>query len=62
MGNKRDWTTKFNARNAALAEFVKARAGRSQAKRREAVQRAATMPNRLPPLARAALIQGAKGQ
>lgn len=41
MGNTRAWTTKFNARNAALAEFVKAKAGRSLNKRRDAVKRAA---------------------
>lgn len=55
MGNKRTWTTKFNARNAALDAFVKARAGRSITKRREAVQRAVTMPNSLPPSPRASL-------
>ena len=46
----------------ALEAFVRARAGRSQSKRREAVERAKSMPNRLSPLARAALIQGAKGE
>ena len=60
MSNSRKWTTDFNARTDQLSAFVKAKAGRSQTKRREAVERAATMPNRLPPLARAALIQGAK--
>ena len=62
MGNTRQWTTKFNANNDQLAAFVKARAGRSTTKRRDAMERAATMPNRLPPLARAALMQGGKGQ
>ena len=59
MSNSRKWTTDFNAKRDALEAFVKARAGRSITKRREAVERAVTMPNRLPPLARAALIQGA---
>lgn len=52
MGNTREWTTKFNARNAALSEFVKSRAGRSMSKRKAAVEKAATMENRLPPLKR----------
>lgn len=60
MSNSRKWTTDFNARKEALEAFVKARAGRSITKRREAAQRAAIMPNRLPPLAHAALTQGAK--
>lgn len=56
MSNSRKWTTDFNAKREALEAFVKARAGRSQAKRREAIQRAATMPNRLPQAPR--VIQG----
>lgn len=52
MGNTREWTTKFNARNAALSEFVKSRAGRSMSKRKAAMETAATMENRLPPLKR----------
>lgn len=58
MSNSRKWTSDFNAKRDALEAFVKAKAGRSHSKRREAVQRAATMPNRLPPLARSSLIQG----
>jgi hypothetical protein len=55
MSNSRKWTTDHNATNRALDAFVKARAGRSITKRREAVQRAVTMPNRLPPSTRASL-------
>ena len=44
---------------SALEAFVKARAGRSTTKRKEAVQRAITMPNRLPPVRRA---QEGRGQ
>lgn len=58
MSNSRKWTTDFNARKEALEAFVKARAGRSITKRREAVERAVTMPNRLPPLSRRAAMQG----
>jgi hypothetical protein len=59
MSNSRKWTTDFNAVTEQLSAFVKARAGRSQSKRREAVQRAATMPNSLPQSPRVAG-QGAK--
>lgn len=48
MGNPRSFTTKFNANKTALEAFVKARAGRSTTKRKEAVQRAITMPNSIP--------------
>jgi hypothetical protein len=58
MSNSRKWTTDFNARKEALEAFVKAKAGRSITKRREAVQRAATMPNSLPALARRDAMQG----
>ena len=58
MGNTRQWTTKFNAKREALETFVRARAGRSQSKRREAVERAKSMPNRLPPSPRASIMQG----
>ena len=44
---------------SALEAFVKAHAGRSTIKRKEAVQRAITMPNRLPPIRRA---QEGRGQ
>lgn len=49
MGNTRKFTTLFNANRDQLEAFVKARAGRSTRKRQEAIQRAITMPNRLPP-------------
>lgn len=58
MGNTRQWTTKFNAKREALEAFVRARAGRSQSKRREAVERAKSMPNRLAPSPRASIMQG----
>lgn len=52
MGNPRSFTTNHNAINRALEAFVKARAGRSISKRKAAVEKAATMENRLPPLKR----------
>lgn len=52
MGLSRSFTRDFNTRNRELEAFVKARAGRSISKRREAVERAATMPNSLPPVRR----------
>lgn len=58
MSNSRKWTTDFNAKRDALEAFVKAKAGRSLNKRRDAVKRAATMPNSLPPYPRTSLIQG----
>jgi len=57
MSNSRKWTTDFNAKREELSAFVKAKAGRSRIKRIQAVQRAVTMPNRLPQSPRA---QGAK--
>ena len=60
MGNPRSFTTNFNTVKARLEAFVKAHAGRSTSKRREAMERAATMPNRLPPSLRSSLIQGGK--
>ena len=60
MRNTRQWTTKFNAKREALEAFVRARAGRSQSKRREAVERAKSMPNRLAPSSRASIMQGEK--
>lgn len=59
MGNARSFTTNFNAKREALEAFVKAHAGRSTTKRKEAIQRAITMPNRLPPNRRA---QEGRGQ
>lgn len=50
MGNNRKWTTDFNLRKAALERLTKPL--RSAKARREAIERAMTMPNRLPPLAR----------
>ncbi len=58
MGNPRSFTTNHNAINRALEAFVRARAGRSQSKRREAVERAKSMPNRLSPSSRASIMQG----
>jgi hypothetical protein len=48
MGNPRSFTTKFNALTDELEAFVKSKAGRSITKRRQAMQRAAVLPNRLP--------------
>lgn len=59
MGNARSFTTNFNTVKARLEAFVKAHAGRSTTKRKEAIQRAITMPNRLPPVRRA---QEGRGQ
>lgn len=50
MGNTRNWTTKFNAQNDELRAFLKAKRCTSISKRRAAMERAATMPNRLPPV------------
>jgi hypothetical protein len=54
MGNPRSFTTKFNALTNELDAFVRSKAGRSITKRRQAMQRAAVLPNRLAPLPRAA--------
>ena len=43
MGNNRNWTTKFNAKCSELEAYVRSRAGRSLTKRKQAVQKAATM-------------------
>lgn len=50
MGNTRNWTTKFNAQNDELRAFLKQQRCTSISKRRAAMERAATMPNRLPPV------------
>lgn len=42
MGNARNWTREFNARTDELAAFVKARAGRSEKVRKQAVRNAAS--------------------
>jgi hypothetical protein len=49
MGNPRNWTTNFNATQDALKRFVKRKGCTSMTKRKAAMERAATMPNRLPP-------------
>jgi hypothetical protein len=58
MGNTRHWTTQFNARTSELETFVRSRAGRSKLKRIEAVNRAASMPNSLPPVRRSVMQEG----
>lgn len=50
MGNPRSFTTNFNARKRELELFTKPL--RSARARREAIERAKSMPNRLPPIAR----------
>lgn len=42
MGNTRNWTREFNARQRELAAFVKGKAGRSEKARRQAVEAAAS--------------------
>jgi hypothetical protein len=58
MGNPHSYTSKYVSVVGRLEAATKPL--RSAKARKEAMERAATMPNRLPPLARAALIQGAK--
>jgi hypothetical protein len=58
MGNPHSYTSKYVAVVSNLEAATKPL--RSAKARKAAMERAATMPNRLPPLARAALIQGAK--
>lgn len=55
MGNTRNWTTTFNANNEALRSFLRAKRCTSAAKRKAAMERAATMPNSLPASSRALL-------
>lgn len=56
MGNPRSFTREFNARQRELAAFVKAKAGRSEKARREAIERAAASRNpNLPEIARSEL-------
>ncbi len=52
MGNTRTWTTKFNANNDELRRLLKRKGVTSMSKRKAAVEKAATMENRLPPLKR----------
>lgn len=52
MGNKRNWTTKFNANNEALRRLLRAKGCTSMSKRKAAMERAATMPNSRPPRSR----------
>jgi hypothetical protein len=54
MGNPRSFTTNLNARRQELEAFVKSKAGKSMTKRKAAMERAITLPNRLDPLPRAA--------
>lgn len=42
MGNARNWTREFNARTGELTAFVKAKAGRSERARKEAMRKAAS--------------------
>ena len=58
MGNPRSFTTKFNANVADLKAFLKSRHCTSMTKRKAAMERAATMPNSLPPSARASAGKG----
>jgi len=52
MGNPRSFTRDFNARIRELEAFLKARRCTSISKRKAAMERAATMPNSLPPILR----------
>lgn len=52
MGNTRTWTTKFNANNDELRRLLKRKGVTSMSKRKAAMETAATMENRLPPLKR----------
>lgn len=52
MGNPRSFTTNFNSTRDALKRFVKRKGCTSMTKRKAAMERAATMPNRLPPAPR----------
>lgn len=54
MGNTRQWTTKFNSVTSQLRSFLKDERCTSASKRKAAIERAATMPNRLPQGRRAA--------
>lgn len=55
MGNPRSFTTKLNANNEALRTFLRAKRCTTLAKRKAAMERAATMPNSLPASSRALL-------
>ncbi|WP_375597594.1 hypothetical protein [Devosia sp. Naph2] len=58
MGNARNWTREFNARQRELAAFVKAKAGRSEKARKEAIKAAASgRPANLPEIARSELVK-----
>lgn len=50
MGNTRKWTSNFNANNAAFERLLKRNGCTSMKKRKAAMEKAATMPNRLPPI------------
>jgi hypothetical protein len=44
MGNTRQWTTKFNANNEELRRLLRRKGCTSMSKRKQAVEKAATMP------------------
>lgn len=49
MSNSRQWTTKFNANNEAFHRLLKRGGCTSMSKRKAAMKKAASLPNRLPP-------------
>ncbi len=56
MGNTRNWTREFNARQRELASFVRSKAGRSEKARKQAIQAAASgRPSGLTEIARQSL-------
>lgn len=56
MGNTRSWTRDFNAVHRSLTSFVKAKAGRSERARKDAIRAAANgRPAELPQIARASV-------
>jgi formylglycine-generating enzyme required for sulfatase activity len=56
MGNTREWTREFNARRSELTDFVKAKAGRSEKARKNAIRVAASGRSAdLPEVARASV-------
>ena len=56
MGNTRNWTREFNARQNELTSFVKAKAGRSEKARKQAIRAAANgRPAKLREIARASV-------
>ena len=61
MGNTREWTTKFNANNEQMRAFLKRRGCTSMSKRKAAMKKAASLPNRLPPVRRSLDSKGGEG-